>query len=75
MSSAELGRQLGLSKPTVAHHVHELRQAGLLREQGDGKAVILSLDRDAIEALSAAAAAQLFENIAAPVIMRSRRPS
>jgi DNA-binding transcriptional ArsR family regulator len=75
MSSAELGRQLSLSKPTVAHHVHELRQAGLLQEQNDGKAVILSLDRAAIEGLSAAASAQLFERKEAPALARSRRRS
>jgi len=75
MSSAELGRQLSLSKPTVAHHVHELRQAGLLNEQNDGKAVILSLDRAAIDTLSTAAATQLFEASEAPALIRSRRPS
>ena len=75
MSSAELGRQLSLSKPTVAHHVHELRQAGLLREQNDGKAIILFLDRAAIEGLSAAASAQLFEAKDAPALARSRRRS
>lgn len=75
MSSAELGRQLNLSKPTMAHHVHELRQAGLLLERGDGKAVILSLDRSAIDALSSATAGQLFEAKEAPSLTRSRRRS
>jgi len=75
MSSAELGRQLNLSKPTVAHHVHELRQAGLLLEQGDGRAVILSLDRAAIDALSSATAGQFFEAREAPSLTRSRRRS
>jgi DNA-binding transcriptional ArsR family regulator len=75
MSSAELGRQLGLSKPSVAHHVHDLRQAGLLSEQSDGKAVILSLDRAAIEGLSGSAAAQLFDRAEIPALARSRRPS
>ena len=73
MSSAELGRQLGLSKPTVAHHIHELRQAGLLGEQSDGKAVILSLDRAAIEALSGSAVSRLFDAAEAPSLGRSRR--
>ena len=75
MSSAELGRQLALSKPTVAHHVHELRQAGLLNEQTDGKAVILSLDRGAIDALSGAAIGRLFDAAEAPGLARSRRRS
>jgi DNA-binding transcriptional ArsR family regulator len=73
MSSAELGRQLGLSKPTVAHHVHELRQAGLLSEQSDGKAVILALDRAALEALSGQAIERLFEAAEVPGLARSRR--
>ena len=73
MSSAELGRQLGLSNATMAHHVHELRQAGLLAEQIDGKAVILSLNRATIEGLSDAASAQLFDAKAAPALTRSRR--
>ena len=75
MSAAELGRQLGLSKPTMAHHVHELRQAGLLAEQNDGKAIILSLDRTAIDGLSSAASAQLFDAKEAPALTRSRRRS
>jgi len=75
MSSAELGRQLGLSKPTVTHHVHLLRQAGLLSEQTDGKAVILSLDRASIEDLSSATVKQLFDGGEAPPLARSRRPS
>jgi len=75
MSSAELARQLGIAKPTVAHHIHELRQAGLLSEEGDGKAIILSLDRAAIEALSGSAVRQLFEGTQAPVLARSRRRS
>jgi ArsR family transcriptional regulator len=75
MSAAELARQLNLSKPTMAHHVHELRQAGLLAEQNDGKAVILSLNRAAIERLSAAASAQLFDASHAPALKRSRRRS
>ncbi len=75
MSAAELGRQLGLSKPTMAHHVHELRQAGLLTEQNDGKAVILSLNRAAIDGLSDAASAQLFDAKDAPALTRSRRRS
>jgi len=75
MSAAELGRQLSLSKPTMAHHVHELRQAGLLAEQNDGKAVILSLNRAAIDGLSQAASAQLFDTREAPVLTRSRRRS
>ena len=75
MSSAELGRQLGLSKPTVTHHVHLLRQAGLLSEQTDGKAVILSLDRASIEDLSSATVMQLFDGGEAPPLARSRRPS
>jgi DNA-binding transcriptional ArsR family regulator len=75
MSAAELGRQLSLSKPTMAHHVHELRQAGLLAEQNDGKAVILSLSRAAIDGISQAASALLFEAKDAPVLTRSRRRS
>ena len=75
MSSAELGRQLGLSKPTVAHHIHELRQASLLQEQTDGKAVILSLDRGAIESLSGSAVGRLFDASEAPALGRSRRRS
>lgn len=55
---SDLSRQLKVSRPTITHHVHALRDAGLIIEGGnDGK---LSLDRSRLEHLSQAAVSSLF---------------
>jgi Predicted transcriptional regulators len=54
----ELSRQLKVSKPTITHHLHALRDAGLILEgAGGGK---LGLDRTRLERLSEAAVSTLF---------------
>ncbi len=59
-TSAELARNLNVSKPTITHHVHALRSAGLIRETPAGGSTKLSLSRDTLAALSGAAVEQLF---------------
>ena len=59
-SSADLARSLKVSKPTITHHVHALRSAGLIRETPSGGSTKLSLSRDTVAALSGAAVDQLF---------------
>lgn len=55
---SDLSRQLKVSRPTITHHVHALRDAGLIVEGGnDGK---LGLDRSRLEQLSRAAVSSLF---------------
>lgn len=44
---------LGLSQPTVSHHLRKLRQAGLVRAQRRGTWAYYSLDRDAMNRLTA----------------------
>lgn len=61
-SSVELARMLDISKPTISHHVHALRDAGLVAETYRNGAVWLSLKRVVIEALSALAVRELFAN-------------
>ncbi len=61
-SSAELSRSLKVSKPTITHHVHVLRSAGLITEAADGGSSRLSLDRHTVAALSAAAETDLFSS-------------
>ena len=61
-SSAELSRSLNVSKPTITHHVHVLRSAGLITEEADGGSSRLSLNRDTVAALSAAAETDLFSS-------------
>jgi DNA-binding transcriptional ArsR family regulator len=60
VSSAELARQLKVSKPTITHHVQALRAAGLLSEAFEGGSTRLSLREDTLAALSQAAVQQLF---------------
>lgn len=60
-TAAELAKILKVSKPTISHHVHLLREAGLLNENYTSGSVQLSLKRDVIEALSTVAVGQLFK--------------
>jgi len=59
-TSAELARSLNVSKPTITHHVHALRSAGLITETPSRGSTKLSLSRDTVAALSGAAVEQLF---------------
>src|SRR6266550_6145527 len=51
-TSAELARSLKVSKPTITHHVHALRSAGLITETPSRGSTKLSLSRDTVAALS-----------------------
>lgn len=73
LTSAELARRLDISKPTMAHHLRALRAAGLVVETIQGRRIALTLDRSALENLSAATVAQLFGVAADAPIRRSRR--
>jgi DNA-binding transcriptional ArsR family regulator len=76
-SSADLARSLKVSKPTITHHVHALRLAGLIRETPSGGSTKLSLSRDTVAALSGAAVNQLFSStgVLALGTTRKRRTS
>jgi DNA-binding transcriptional ArsR family regulator len=60
MTSVDLAHALAISKPTVTHHVHLLREAGLIDERAEARAVWLSLRRSAIAGLSELALDRLF---------------
>ena len=51
----ELVEPLGLSQPTVSHHVRKLLDAGLLEREQRGKWAYFSLKRDAVEKPAAVA--------------------
>jgi DNA-binding transcriptional ArsR family regulator len=59
-TSAELARRLGVSKPTITHHIQTLRSAGLINEASSSGPTKLSLNRDVLASLSRAALDQLF---------------
>jgi ArsR family transcriptional regulator len=46
---------LGLSQPTVSHHLKKLTEAGLLERQQRGRWAYFSLQRDAADKLAAVA--------------------
>ena len=50
-----LTEPLGLSQPTVSHHLRKLTEAGLLEREQRGKWAYFSLKRDAVEKLAAVA--------------------
>jgi ArsR family transcriptional regulator, arsenate/arsenite/antimonite-responsive transcriptional repressor len=51
----ELIEPLGLSQPTVSHHMRKLLDVGLVDREQRGKWAYFSLRRDAVEKLSAVA--------------------
>jgi ArsR family transcriptional regulator len=53
--ACELYEPLGLSQPTVSHHLKKLVDAGLLEREQRGKWAYFSLQRDAVEKLAAVA--------------------
>jgi ArsR family transcriptional regulator len=53
--ACELYAPLGLSQPTVSHHLKKLVEAGLLAREPRGKWAYFSLKRDAVEKLAAIA--------------------
>ena len=74
MTSVELARAFGVSKPTISHHVQLLRSAGLIDETSSESGVRLSLNRRVLERASTAAAREMFaEADVAPIVKRSRR--
>ncbi len=68
--ACELGGPLGLSQPTVSHHLRKLTDAGLLEREQRGRWAFFSLRSDAVEKL--AAVADLTGRVAAPVATASR---
>jgi ArsR family transcriptional regulator, arsenate/arsenite/antimonite-responsive transcriptional repressor len=53
--ACEFEPALGLSQPTVSHHLKKLTEAGLLEREQRGKWAYFSLKRDAIDKLAAVA--------------------
>jgi ArsR family transcriptional regulator, arsenate/arsenite/antimonite-responsive transcriptional repressor len=53
--ACEFEPTLGLSQPTVSHHLKKLTDAGLLEREQRGKWAYFSLKRDAVEKLAAVA--------------------
>ena len=72
-TSAELARSLKVSKPTITHHVHALRSAGLITETPSRGSNRLSLSRDTVAALSGAAVEQLFSSTGDLTLVTTRK--
>jgi ArsR family transcriptional regulator, arsenate/arsenite/antimonite-responsive transcriptional repressor len=53
--ACEFEPALGLSQPTVSHHLKKLTDAGLLAREQRGRWAYFSLRRDAVEMLAAVA--------------------
>jgi DNA-binding transcriptional ArsR family regulator len=62
--AADLAEALSLSKPTISHHVHLLREAGLLDETPKRGSVVLSLRAETLERLSTLTLDALFSSAA-----------
>ena len=53
--ACNLNEPVGLSQPTVSHHLKKLVEVGLLEREQRGKWAYFSLKRDAVEKLAAVA--------------------
>ena len=53
--ACEFEPALGLSQPTVSHHLKKLTEAGLLDREQRGKWAYFTIDRDAVDKLAAVA--------------------
>jgi ArsR family transcriptional regulator len=53
--ACDLYEPVGLSQPTVSHHLKKLTEAGLVEREQRGKWAYFSLKRDAVEKLAAVA--------------------
>jgi DNA-binding transcriptional ArsR family regulator len=74
MTSVELARLFKVSKPTISHHVQQLRNAQLLLERQGDNGVVLSLNRRILERTSSLAAAEMFSAEGPDhVVRRSRK--
>jgi ArsR family transcriptional regulator len=71
-SSVGLSKILSVSKPTISHHVHLLREAGLLQESYVDGSVELQIKRSVLECLSELVVERLFENKKSLKLVRSR---
>ncbi len=71
--AAELAEALSLSKPTISHHVHLLREAGLLDEIPRSGSVVLSLRVATLEQLSGLTLDSLFSGAPAENKRRKNR--
>ena len=72
-SSADLARSLNVSKPTITHHVQALRAAGLIQEAAAGGSSLLTLDRETLAGLSAAAIDDLFSSSGELALLTTRQ--
>ena len=61
-NSVELSKILSLSKATISHHMHILREAGLINESYENGSVKLNLKRNVIENLSNMTISKLYRN-------------
>jgi DNA-binding transcriptional ArsR family regulator len=74
MTSVELAKLFKVSKPTISHHVAQLRAARLLLERQGENGIILSLNRRVLENASDAAANDMYSGSGPDhVVKRSRR--
>jgi ArsR family transcriptional regulator, repressor of sdpIR and other operons len=74
MTSVELARLFKVSKPTISHHVAQMRAANLLIERQTESGIVLSLNRRVLERASDSAAKDMYSPDGPDhVIKRSRR--
>jgi len=61
LSSTQLSARLSLTKATVSHHIHILREAGLLDEEFKAGSVFLTVRREVIKNLSGLVLKRLYK--------------
>jgi DNA-binding transcriptional ArsR family regulator len=72
-TSVELASLLSVSRPTISHHIHVLRSAGLIHESSHGGSTLISVRKQTLCRLSDLAVTRIFESSVPLELPRSRR--
>jgi DNA-binding transcriptional ArsR family regulator len=74
-SAAELATALSVSRPTISHHLHILRSAGVVHETDHSGSVLISLNQGVLQHLSDLAIRRFLDSSGPLEVVRSRRTS
>lgn len=73
-SVGELAEALGVTQPTVSHHLAILRDAGLVRVRPEGRQTFYTLNQEQVAACCGRLMLRYAPEVAAPPMPQARKP-